>query len=173
MADISRLFGEVDVRGQASDGLDEAFAERLGRGLGTLARQRGIERTAFVVGREAGERTASLRDGLVRGLLQSGHGVIDIGATDARRHEFAMIHLARPAGVLVVGAEDGGAAGFEVLMSGGPLVGETLRELREVVLQGDFCAGEGALELVDIGDAFRDAEREGEVPGFGHDTQVV
>lgn len=173
MADIGSLFGEVDVRGRTHDGLDEAFAERLGRGLGTLALQRGLGATAFVIGRESGEHAASLRDGLARGVLQSGHDVIDIGVSSAQRHEFAMIHLARPAGVLIVGAEGVEGAGFEVLMSGGPLVGETLRELREVVVRGDFAVGEGSLELVDTDAAYREAERAGDVPGFGHDTQVV
>jgi len=173
MADLSKLFGEVDVRGTDADGMTVAFAERMGRGLGTLALQRGLGRTGFVVGREPGERTAELRDGLVRGLLLSGHDVLDAGVMDARRHEFALIHLAAPAGVLVVGAEGLEAAGFEVLMGGGPLVGETLRELREVVMQGDFTVGEGALSLVDVEPAYLAAEREGSVPGFGHDTQVV
>lgn len=173
MTELGKLFGEVDVRGRARDGMDEAFAQRLGRGLGTLALQRGHGSTGFVVGRELGERTAGLRDGLVRGLLLSGHDVLDVGVVDARRHEFAMIHLARPAGVLVVGAEGMEAAGFEILMSGGPLVGETLRELREVVQQGDFAVGEGALEVTDTEPAYLEAEREGDVPGLGQDTQVI
>ncbi len=168
------LFGDLDIRGLPADGMSEAFAERLGRALGTLVRRKGAAEGGFVVGRDAGEALAHLRDGLVRGLVLSGQHVVDVGVTGARAHEFAMIHLARPAGVFVTGAPARDAAiGFEVLFGGGPLVGEGLQELKEIALAGDFSAGVGTLELYDIGPALRSAQREGDVPGFGRDTQVI
>jgi phosphomannomutase len=168
----AKLFTELDVRGRAADGMSPRFAERLGRGLATLARRHGQERTTFVIGREPGEQVSDLRDGLVRGVLLSAGDVIDVGVVDAKKHEFAMIHLARTGGVLVTGgAED--ACGFEILLGGGPLVGPRLAELRDVVLAGDFRAGEGTLALEDVEPAYREAERSGHVPGLASDTQVL
>lgn len=169
------LFGELDVRGTPGEGMTEAFAERLGRALGTLARRRGAGEGGFVVGRDQGDALMRLRDGLVRGLVLSGQHVIDVGVVDAKRHEFALIHLARPAGVFIAGPEGRAAdsSGFEVLLGGGPLVGEALRELRDLTLAGDFSAGAGRLEVLDLEAAYLEAERQGDVPGLGRDTQVV
>lgn len=169
------LFGELDVRGAPGEGMTEAFAERLGRALGTLARRRGVGHGGFVVGRDEGDARMRLRDGLVRGLVLSGQHVIDVGVVDARRHEFALVHLARPAGVFIAGPDgrDPASSGFEILLGGGPLVGDALRELRDLTLAGDFAAGAGLLEVVNVEQAYLDAERQGDVPGLGRDTQVV
>lgn len=169
------LFRDLDIRGLPAEGMTEAFAERLGRALGTLARQKGSGNTGFVVGREPGDAPSRLRDGLVRGLVLAGQHVTDVGVVDARRHEFAAIHLARPSAVYVTGGDEREplAAGFEVQLGGGPLVGEALRELQEVTDRGDFSAGAGTLELFDAEPAYLDAERQGDVPGLGRDTQVI
>lgn len=169
------LFRELEIRGVPAEGMTEAFAERLGRALGTLSRQKGSGNAGFVVGRDQGDILARLRDGLVRGLVLSGQHVIDVGVVDPRRHEFAMIHLARPAGVFVTGPEGHApsSAGFEVLVGGGPLIGEALRELQELTDAGDFSAGAGTLEIASVEPAFLEAERQGAVPGLGRDTQVI
>lgn len=172
---MDALFTELDVRGSAAEGLTEDFAERLGRALGTLARRRGEADIGFVLGREPGEALARVSEGLVRGLVLSGQRVIDVGVVDARRHEFALVHLARPAGVFLAAAHEDEAPPsltLEILLGGGPLVGAGLRELREIVRAGDFAAGAGVLEVLDIESAFLEAERQGGAPGLGRDTQV-
>src|SRR4051812_36203282 len=85
--------------------LNAASAARLGRAFGTLVRRRSDNgRTGVVVAR--GDDTASLpvRDGLVRGLVLSGHDVKDVGAVGSDVFTFAMRHLKAAAGVVVTGA---------------------------------------------------------------------
>jgi phosphomannomutase len=174
--ELDALFRDLDVRGRTSGALDDAFAELLGRGLGTYARRRGLSRTTFVIGRDEGAHVGPLRDGLVRGLVLSGQDVLDVGVVDARRHEFAMVHRDAGAGIFVSGPEVDAAddsAGFEILLGGGPVVGPHMHELKAVVARGDFTSGEGSLELIDVDDAWREAEASGEIPGLGRDTQVV
>jgi phosphomannomutase / phosphoglucomutase len=174
-APLRPLFRDLEVRGRCADGLTEAFCERLGRGLGTLARRRGLEAATFVLGRDHGEGPARLRDGLSRGLVLSGQRVLDVGLGDARRHEFALVHLRGEGGVYVTGPDerDPSSAGLEIFLGGAPLVGPALWALAEVLRGGDFAAGAGSFAVVEIQAAFRAAERTGKLPGLGRDTQVI
>jgi phosphomannomutase len=171
---LDALFADTEIRGDARSALDDATLERLGRGLGTLARRRGLGRTTFVFGRDDHVATGPARDALLRGVVLSGHEVVDVGIVDPARHEFALNELVAPAGVrLGVSVENGREQlALEVFLGGGPLVGAALRALADVVKGGDFSSGDGALRLFDIEPAYRAAARHGMGNYVSRDTVV-
>lgn len=133
--------------------LTAAACVKLGRSLGTLTRRHtGTSSARVVVARGDDSNTVAVRDGMVRGLLLSGHNVKDIGAAPSDQFAFALKHLSAAAGVVIA---DGDALTLMVFVGGRPLVGEGLRALLELADGEDFSAGEGSLDLVDVGPAFR------------------
>ena len=71
-------FKAYDIRGIVGKGIDENFAEHLGRAFGSEARLTGQK--AVVVGRDGRLSGPGLVAGLIRGLKSTGMDVVDIGA---------------------------------------------------------------------------------------------
>ena len=140
--------------------LTAAACVKLGRGLGTLTRRRmGASRARVVVARGDDKNTVAVRDGIVRGLLLSGHDVKDIGTAPSDVFTFALKHLDAAAGVVIA---DGDALSIMFFVGGRPLVGEGLQALGHLADGEDFSAGEGSLDLVDVRPAFRARTTEAE-----------
>lgn len=153
----SLLQGDALV-GAAAD-LDGARAERIGRALGTLARRRGLLRTSFLLAADEAEGVRFVREGLLCGLLLSGHDVSDVGPLDAEGLALAMEQLAHPGGVLVEERAEGAIA-ISLLLDGRTLVRRDLEELCDIAEMGDFAAGEGALRKVDATRLLHKARRD-------------
>ena len=71
-------FKAYDIRGIAYDELDEKFAERLGKALGTF-----LDASNIAVGRDIRESSPSLHSAFVSGLTQAGVNVHDLGIVHA------------------------------------------------------------------------------------------
>ncbi len=159
MTAFATLLRGSSLRGDVQH-LDAGASARLGRALGTLVRRRTSGgKSVVVVARGDDGDSLAARDGLVRGLVLCGHDVKDIGFVGSDVFTFAMRHLKAAAGVVVNGAGEG-ALSLIVFVGGRPLVGEGLQELTGLADGADFSAGEGSLEVLDVGAAFRAAPRD-------------
>ncbi len=154
---ISELVCATAIAGDAST-LTAAKGQQLGRALGTLARRHTARarRGNIVVACEENSSDVSgrdvLRDGIVRGLILSGHDVKELAATTRDLFAFALDHLDAAAAVLVAGGDTLSLTFF----LGRSLVSvEDLQALAQLADGEDFAAGEGTLELVDVRTAFR------------------
>ena len=78
---MSRLFGTDGIRGIANEPpLTPELAHRVGRELAaTLARERGIDRTRVVIGRDTRRSGAMLEAAIVAGLLSAGADCYAVG----------------------------------------------------------------------------------------------
>jgi phosphomannomutase/phosphoglucomutase len=156
---FAQLLRGSSLRGDATS-LDARAAARLGRALGTLVRRRTSGgKQKVVVARADDGATLPVRDGLVQGLLLSGHDVKDIGTVGSDVFTFALRHLGAAGGVVVTTAGEG-ALSLIVFLAGRPVVGEGLQALAHIADGDDFAAGEGALELLDVVPAFRAAPKD-------------
>lgn len=144
--------------------LDVAAATRLGRAFGTALRRRsgGGAQVVVVARRSHGEERA-LRDGLVRGLLLAGHRVCDVGVVDDGLLAFAVEHLGA-AGSAVASAAASERGAIELTLGRRALQGEALSEVATLADGDDQAAGEGSLSVLDLGDAWRAAQRTGAAP---------
>jgi phosphomannomutase/phosphoglucomutase len=143
------IFREYDVRGLAERDLTDELAENLGRAFGTFLRRRGQRR--IVLGRDCRLSSPRLHAALLRGLLETGLTLIDIGVGPTPMMYFSVFHLDTDGGVQITGShnppEDNG---FKLMSGKQTLAGDEVRELRALIERRDFdLPGDGKHELFD------------------------
>jgi phosphomannomutase/phosphoglucomutase len=131
------IFREYDVRGVADRDLTDELALDLGRAFGTFLRRRGNQR--IVVGRDCRLSSPRLHKSLVKGLLETGVSLVDIGVGPTPMMYFAVFHLDTDGGVQITGShnppEDNG---FKLMSGKQTLAGDEVRELRTLIEKRDF-----------------------------------
>ena len=137
-------FKAYDIRGLANgDGSGEltpAFAERLGRALGTYL---GAKRLA--VGRDIRTSSPALADALMRGMQAAGTDVVDLDVCTTGALYHACWTMDVDGGVMVTASHLPMPThnGFKMCRGNLPLAGEEIQELRGVFLEGEFTDGQG------------------------------
>lgn len=150
------LFRAYDVRGVVGDSLNAEIAQLLGQALGSLVQEEGGGRIAVAC--DARPSSPSLTSALVRGLQSSGCDVLDIGQAPTPLLYFAMHNQGVPAGVIVTGSHNPSEYnGFKIVLGDRVLDGDELQSLRLRMLAGMFSRGAGALEQIDLVDAYVEA----------------
>src|SRR6476661_4272660 len=119
------ILREYDIRGIVGDTLTEADAYALGRTYAALATDEGAKRVA--VGRDGRTHSGILEAALIRGLIESGIDVLQIGMGPSPMLYFATHYLDVDGGIQVIGRRSAA---------------------------GDWIDGRGSVEDVDIRDAY-------------------
>jgi phosphomannomutase len=147
-------FKAYDVRGKLGETLDDGIAERIGAAFGhVLAARR------MVVGHDARETSPTLKAAAIRGLLEVGADVIDIGLCGTEEVYFATGHLGADGGLMVTASHN------PIEYNGMKLVGPGSRPIdpatelaliRETAERQDWtrAATPGTLEVMDLRDAY-------------------
>ncbi len=139
-------FREYDIRGTADVELTDDLVLRLGRALATyLRRERGGDHQIRVaVARDCRLSSDRLRDALCAGLQASGAKVIDVGVGPTPLLYFAAHHLDTDGAAMITGShnppEDNG---FKLMCGKGPLFGDAVQSLRELIESECFDGAEG------------------------------
>lgn len=137
-------FKAYDIRGHASgaedDELTPAFAERLGRALGTM-----LNAERIAVGRDIRDTSPDLTAALVHGILSTGTNVLDLGICTTGAVYHACWTLDVQGGVMVTASHLPMPThnGFKMCEGTLPLAGEDIQRLKACFLEGDFQLGEG------------------------------
>jgi phosphomannomutase len=151
------MFKAYDIRGVVGRGIDEGFAEHLGRAFGSEAVAAG-ER-AVAVGRDGRLSGAGLVTALVRGLASTGLDVVDLGAVTtpmlyyvaATRHEHGC-----SSGIQVTGSHNPkDYNGFKMVLAGRAIHGDDIQTLRQRIEAERYTVGKGRSARMDIGDEYR------------------
>ncbi len=150
------IFRAYDIRGIVESELSEDFVATLGKALGTLADRQGQQ--ALVVGCDGRLSSSSIKNTLVKGLLDSGRDVIDIGLVPTPVLYYATNTLSTQSGVMVTASHNPAEYnGFKITLDGKPLSGEGLQELKQVMQDGEFSRGAGRLAKQDVRSDYVDA----------------
>ena len=154
------LFRAYDIRGETDKGLTPAFAELLGRGVGSLVMEDGGSKVA--VARDARLSSPELSAALVRGLTAAGCDVLDIGQGPTPLLYFTLHDQPVDAGVMVTGSHNPvNYNGFKIVIGDRVLDGEGLVKLRQRMIDGVFTEGNGGVERLDmVGDYIEAVMRE-------------
>ncbi len=150
-------FREYDIRGTAEVELNDELVLRLGRALATYLRQQrdGDQALRVAVARDCRLSSDRLRDALCAGLQASGADVIDVGVGPTPLLYFAAHHLETDGAAMITGShnppEDNG---FKLMCGKGPLFGEAVQTLRELIESEHFDEGSGSLEEQDLSEAY-------------------
>lgn len=138
------LFREYDLRGIVGSELTVEMAERVGRAYATYASGRGV--TTISLGRDGRLSSPSLHRSLLKGLLDGGLDVIDIGVCSSPLVYFSLFTLPVGGGIMITGSHNAAEYnGFKICVGKEAIHGEAIQELRRVMEKGVFVSGAGRL----------------------------
>jgi len=143
-ADIPReIFRSYDIRGLVGEQLTPDLAMLLGQAIGSEALDQGEQ--ALVVGRDGRSHSEMLTQALIKGILQSGCNVINIGLVPTPLMYFATFHFSDTAsGVMVTASHNPKEYnGFKVVLNNAALADAAVLALRERILSKRLHQGAG------------------------------
>ncbi len=156
------IFREYDIRGVADRDLSDEIAHGIGRGLGAMLSE-GKESAGsssgplrVAVGRDCRLSSPRLFAALVKGLLEAGAHVIEIGEGPTPMLYFAAHHLGTDGAVMITGSHNpGDENGFKMMRGKASFFGPEIQTLKARIEKGDFGpTKEGKHEKQDVQDAY-------------------
>ena len=148
------LFRAYDIRGIVGSNLTLDAAYWIGRAFGSQAIDQN-QRTV-VVGRDGRLSSPTLAEALIRGLVESGCYVKDIGMVPTPVLYFATYHLEAGTGVMITGSHNPPQYnGFKMMIDGDTLATDQITALYERIVEQRLHYGAGGYEQVAILDAYR------------------
>jgi phosphomannomutase len=143
------IFKAYDIRGVVPSTLTEEVAYHLGQAFGTHAAAYG--ETVVAVGRDGRLSGPALSQALIRGLVEAGVQVIDIGAVTTPMLYFAASTL-YASGIQVTGSHNPkDYNGFKMVLGGRAIYGDEIQALR-TIMQNDtwMLKSGGSAKQVDV-----------------------
>jgi phosphomannomutase len=149
-------FKAYDVRGRVPDQLNEEIARRIGRAFAEVVKPRQV-----VVGHDIRLTSEAIKGALVKGLLEQGVDVYDIGLCGTEEIYFATSHAGMDGGIAVTAShnpKDYNGMKF-VREDSRPISGDTgLFDIQALAERDEFVAAElpGQLHTLDTSEAYVD-----------------
>ena len=135
------VFKAYDIRGIAGEELNAQFAGRLGKSI--VAH---LDAGCIAVARDIRESGPELHDSFIRGIIDSGCDVMDLGVTTTGVLYRASKDLDVDVSVMITASHNPPEYnGFKICKGTLPMAGEELQELRETMERGSFKEGKGNL----------------------------
>ena len=125
------IFKAYDIRGTVPDQLDADLAYAIGRAVARF-----LAADSLVVGRDARSHSPELGDALIRGIVEEGVEVVDIGLVSTPMVYFAVSEFATGGGVMVTASHNPAQYnGFKICRENAIPVGEAsgLRDIEALV----------------------------------------
>lgn len=136
------IFKAYDIRGVVDTALTPETVERIGRAIGSEARERKLG--AIAIGRDGRLSGEALMQALARGIQKSGVDVIDIGMVATPMLYFAAHELCGYSGVMVTGSHNPPEYnGLKMVLGGETLAAESIQALRLRIETNNFTHGKG------------------------------
>jgi len=155
---------EYDIRGIVGETLGEEDARAIGRSFGTLIRRAGGSRVA--VGYDGRTSSPMLEAALVEGLNASGIDAVRIGLGPTPMLYFAEATLKVDGGIEITGSHNPpDYNGFKIVFQHRAFFGDDIQRLGIMASAGDWEAGSGTSERVDIADTYVDRLAAGHAGG--------
>ena len=143
------IFREYDIRGRVPDDLNEATVYELGLAIGTYYQNHGAQKVTL--GRDCRFSSPSLRDTLLKGLIESGMHVTDIGMVPTPLLYFSLFHLDVQGGIQITGSHNPPEFnGFKVCLNKTTIFGREIQEIRRLWNQGALSGARGRFEEKDV-----------------------
>ena len=143
------IFKAYDIRGVVPSTLTEEVAYHLGHAFGTHAAKQG--ESIVAVGRDGRLSGPALSQALMRGLVEAGVQVIDIGAVTTPMLYFAASTLCA-SGIQVTGSHNPkDYNGFKMVLGGRAIYGDEIQALRTIMQDETWVLKSGgSIQQVDV-----------------------
>ena len=138
-----------DIRGIYEQTLNDQDAYFIGKAFASFL----INHNKYLVtvGYDGRKSSPSLKEHLIKGLIESGINVTEIGLGPTPMLYFSIYHLNVDAGIMVTGSHNPPTHnGFKIMLKDRPFYGEDITKLSKIVDKGNFKEGKGKLEKIDI-----------------------
>ncbi|MEP2987987.1 MAG: phosphomannomutase/phosphoglucomutase [Parasphingorhabdus sp.] len=145
---------EYDIRGIIGETLGEDDAYAIGRGFGTLIARDGG--TAVATGYDGRTSSPVLEEALIKGLNDAGVSAISVGMGPTPMLYYAECVLEQvQGGIQITGSHNpANYNGFKMVFQGRPFFGADILLLGTMATNGDWNAGTGSSESIDIMDQY-------------------
>lgn len=151
---VKEIFREYDIRGIYQTELDEETAYLIGKAYGTKLRS--LNKYKTVVAHDNRLSSPSLKKALVKGVLETGIDVLDLGLATTPMCYFAANFYKTNASMMITASHNPKEYnGFKFSYNGiHNAYGKEVFEIYELIKEGSFASGEGSLEKRDITDEY-------------------
>ncbi len=148
------IFREYDIRGVAARDLSDELAYSVGRAVASLLRDEGAGR--LCLGRDVRASSPRLHAAAGEGILAAGADLIDVGVVPSPVLYYAVMEAGAGGGIMITGSHNPiEYNGFKLCRGTAPIWGEEIRALAARIAAGDFAAGRGRREALDIVPRYR------------------
>ncbi len=143
------IFRAYDVRGLANSELSRSAAYQIGMALGSEAKE--MENSDIIVGRDGRNSSPDLSDNFIRGIIDSGCNVINLGAVPTPLVYFATHKLHANNGAIITGSHlDSEYNGIKMVLDNVALADDAIQNLAKRVTDENFTHGLGDHTDLDI-----------------------
>jgi phosphomannomutase/phosphoglucomutase len=159
-----KIFRQYDIRGVWSRELTSDAAFCIGRAFGTYVRRNspGGAARRLTVGRDVRLSSGQIAEDLIRGLVSTGAGVIDIGECPTPVQYFSLHRFEADGGVMITGSHNPPEYnGFKLSLGKETIYGPAIQELREIIKKGGYAEGQGKAEQKPVTGEYLDYIRKG------------
>ena len=147
------IFKAYDIRGIVGKSLTPDIVAQIGRGLGSMALDKG--RDTIAIGCDGRLSGPSLKAALAEGIRSTGANVVDVGFVTTPLTYFAAIDLGTGCSVMVTGSHNPPEYnGLKMVIDGQTLSGPDIQALRQRIVDGDVARGNGTLSNANVVDAY-------------------
>lgn len=144
------IFREYDIRGIYGEDLDIDVAYTFGRSFATYIQKMGND--TVIVGHDNRESSPELSEGLIKGLMESGANVIDLGLVTTPMYYFAKLKNKIETGIMITASHNPREYnGFKMSFSiDGNACGKAITDFRDFTNKLEFNTGNGSYKSLDI-----------------------
>ena len=147
---VKEIFREYDIRGIYQEEMDEKTAYLIGRAYGTKLRE--LNKKETVVAYDNRLSSPTLEEHLIKGLLETGINVKRLGLATTPMCYFAANYYGTNASMMITASHNPKEYnGFKFSYNGiHNAYGEAVKEIYEIIKNGNFISGKGEVENIDI-----------------------
>jgi len=144
------IFRSYDIRGIVGADLTTALAEKIGQAVGSEALDQGEQH--LIIAQDARIHSQELTSALIKGVLQSGCNVINIGVVPTPVMYFATYHFNNiRSGIMVTASHNPKEYnGFKIVINNNTLADEAVMKLRTRILTKRMHQGQGTESFREI-----------------------
>ncbi len=145
----AEIFRAYDIRGVVGKSLTEEYVYWLGRSIGSASIDAGESRV--MVARDGRLSGPALSEQLIKGLMESGCAVTDLGMVPTPVLYFATHTTGATSGVMLTGSHNPPAYnGLKIVVAGQTLSGDQISALNTRLRENQLQSGSGSREQLDI-----------------------
>ncbi|MFC1557820.1 phosphomannomutase/phosphoglucomutase [candidate division KSB1 bacterium] len=149
------IFKEYDIRGLVEKDFSEEVVEKIGKGFGTLIKQRGGKKIS--VGRDVRPSSKPFSDIFINAVISTGVDVLDLGEVPTPLGYFSLYHYDIDGNIVITASHNPPEYnGFKVAVGKVSIYGQEIQDFRKLIEQGNFDSGQGISEEVDIITPYKD-----------------